>query len=387
MTRLHQFAFVVCTALILSGCNKETDQPVYQASEALPDYNQSRFAYYQQETRDWLLEHRVFMTKDKERELSLIMPQEFTPTTPNGEAVLLVHGLGDSPFSFKDIGRHLASKGYLVRTILLPGHASKVGDLQLPVIEDWQGAVEHHIALIKKKSDKLWLGGFSTGGNLVTEQALQDDSIQGLLLFAPAYKPTSKAVRFADIAGVFVDWVDIYPEVSHLRYNSLPMNGAAVYYQTSANVREQLKDQQYDKPVFMLLSEGDKVIDTPYVAETFSNVMVNPHSQLVWLGEQAPNESRVTAYTMKLDEQKISNGSHMGMLFSPLNSEYGTQGTMRICNNGQGDELEARCLAGEEVWYSAWGYTEPDKVHARLTYNPYFEESMQIMDKMMQVTQ
>ncbi|CAM4312602.1 hypothetical protein VIAG107301_10235 [Vibrio agarivorans] len=75
------------------------------------------------------------------------------------------------------------------------------------------------------------------------------------------------------------------------------------------------------------------------------------------------------------------------MLFSPLNSEYGTQGTIRICNNGQGDDLEARCLAGEEVWYSAWGYTEPDKVHARLTYNPYFAESMQIMEKMMQVTQ
>ncbi|WP_394241940.1 alpha/beta hydrolase [Vibrio astriarenae] len=387
MFRLPQLSLPLLTAVSLLGCNSSTKQPEYQASAYLPAYNQSRFDEYQTETRQWLLQHRIFLTEDREQELSFIMPQQFNPEQPNGKAVLLVHGLGDSPFSFKDIGRHLAAQGYLVRTILLPGHASKVGDLQLPSIEDWEGVVKHHIELIKQESDSVWLGGFSTGGNLVTEHALQDDSIEGLLLFAPAFKPTSKAVRFADIASYFIDWVDVDPEVSHLRYNSLPMNGAAVYYQTSSNVRQQLKGQHYDKPVFMLLSEGDKVIDTPYVANTFSKVMTNPDNQLVWLGEDAPQDTRATTFSMQLDELKISNGSHMGMLFSPHNSEYGQDGTMLICNNGQGEDLEAQCLAGEDVWYSAWGYTEPDKIHARLTYNPYFAQSMQIMDELMQVQQ
>jgi alpha-beta hydrolase superfamily lysophospholipase len=43
---------------------------------------------------------------------------------PNGKALVLVHGLGDSPYSFRDIANHLAEQDYLVRAILLPSHGS-----------------------------------------------------------------------------------------------------------------------------------------------------------------------------------------------------------------------------------------------------------------------
>ncbi len=62
----------------------------------------------------------------------------------------------------------------------------------------------------------------------------------------------------------------------------------------------------------------------------------------------------------------------MSNLFSSTNSLYGTQSKFRICDNGQGSNKESKCKAGDEVWYGPWGYKENDKVHARLTYNPYF---------------
>ena len=83
---------------------------------------------------------------------------------------------------------------------------------------------------------------------------------------------------------------------------------------------------------------------------------------------------------MKIPEQRISNGSHMGLLFSPSNPYYGINGSEKICSNGQEEGFEAQCNATSEVWYSAWGYREEGKNHARLTYNPYFSDSMEKLD-------
>lgn len=370
-------------SVALLGCSNEPVDPAFQASAQLPQYQQDSFEQYQKETRAWLAENRVFVTDNKQQELDANAPTEYRPLEPNGKAVLLVHGLGDSPYSFVDIATHLQEQGYLVRTILLPGHGSKAGDLMLPTLSDWQQVVAHHTKLLQQDYDSVWLGGYSTGANLVTSQAIHDPSISGLMLFSPAFQPNSPAVQYASLASNFITWADQDPEDNYLRYNSLPMNGAAVYYQTSEAVREDLEQAQYDKPVFIMMSEGDSVIDTQYVADQFSAALSNPNNALIWQGETSLADPRSQTFSMQLDQQRISNGSHMGLLFSPDNPNYGINGSERICNNGQETEAEAKCSAGEEIWYSAYGHQEAGKIHARLTYNPYFAQSMQMLDKVM----
>ena len=285
------------TLVTLLGCSADIQAPEYESADSLPNYTQSSFAEYLASTREWLEQNRLFITAEKQSELSLVTPKEYHPDKPNGQGVLLVHGLGDSPYSFADVATHLAEQGYLVRTILLPGHASKVGDLQLPTLEDWQGVVHHHIQLLKQDTDSIWVGGYSTGANLVASEALKDRSINGMLLFSPALLPNSSAVKFAELASYFITWADQDPEDNPLRYNSLPMSAAAVYYQTSVQVRKQLEDAHYDKPVFMLMSEGDKVISTQFAIETFSTKMSHPKSHIVWQGEQALSEKRSTRFS------------------------------------------------------------------------------------------
>ncbi len=381
-TFVFYVAAVITTGLV--GCAaQQPDDPAFQKADALPSYNQSSFAQYIDETKVWLESNRLFLTQDKQTELQDIAPREYKPTTANGQGVLLVHGLGDTPYSFVDIATHLANKGYLVRTVLLPGHASKVGDLQLATLEGWQGVVKHNIDLLKNDTDSIWVGGYSTGANLVTEQALQDSDIEGILLFSPAFRPNSSAVQYAEFASHFITWADIDPETNPLRYNSLPMNAAAVYYDTSAKVREQLMHANYDKPVFMLMSEADQVIDTQYAISLFSERFSHPNSHIIWQGENTLSEPRSTQFSMYIPEQRISNGSHMGLMFAPNNPYYGMNGSHKICSNGQTEQQELACTNGEPVWYSAWGHTDANKGHARLTYNPYFKESMALLDKVM----
>ncbi|WP_060981624.1 alpha/beta hydrolase [Vibrio splendidus] len=380
MQRKPLLALLALTTLSLVGCSNETSIPAYETSPDLPNYQQDSFDAYVNDTQNWLLNNRVFMTEDKQLEIQLNSPTEYKPTEPNGKAVLLVHGLGDSPYSFNDIATHLAEQGYLVRTVLLPGHGSRVGDLMQPSLEDWQGVVAHHTKLLEQEYGSVWLGGYSTGANLVTSQAMHDPKVSGLLLFSPAFQPSSSAVQYAGLASYFVTWADQDPEDNVLRYNSLPMNGASVYYETSEVVREDLQDKHFDKPVFIMMSEGDSVIDTNYVQQAFTESMPNPSNVLIWQGETTLNDPRTIQYSMKLPEQRISNGSHMGLLFSPNNPYYGINGSEKICSNGQPEGFEEQCNTTNEVRYSAWGYQEDGKNHARLTYNPYFSDSMAKLD-------
>lgn len=380
------FVFYIAAAITtgLVGCATQQPQdPAFQKAKTLPSYSQATFTQYLDETKTWLEQNRLFLTQDKQTELHDVAPREYQPVEPNGQGVLLVHGLGDTPYSFVDIATHLASKGYLVRTVLLPGHASKVGDLQLATLESWQGVVKHNVELLKRDTDAIWVGGYSTGANLATEQALQDSDIEGILLFSPAFRPNSSAVQYAEFASNFITWADVDPETNPLRYNSLPMNAAAVYYDTSAQVREKLENAVYDKPVFMLMSEADQVIDTEYAVSLFSKRFSHPSSHIIWQGENGLPVTRSTRFSMYIPEQRISNGSHMGLMFSPNNPYYGMNGSIKICSNGQTEEQELACMNGDPVWYSAWGHHEETKGHARLTYNPYFDESMALLDKVM----
>jgi len=381
---LSALAFILIYGAALTGCESMPEDPNYLTADGLPDYNQADFDTYLQETQRWLLANRVFNSADEDKEIAANLPYEIKPENPNGQGVLLVHGLADSPFSFIDIAKHLAQQGYLVRTVLLPGHGSKVGDLILPTLADWQGVVAHHTQLLKQDVDKVWLGGYSTGANLVVSEAINDDDIAGLLLFSPAFKPNSFMVSLAPLASHFITWADRDPEDNYTRYNSLPMNAASIYYQTSQIVRDDLAKAQYNKPVFMMMSEGENVIDTKYAQNTFNQVMTNSNNKLVWEGEVQPADPRAISFSMDLPTQQISNGSHLGLLFSPLNPVYGRDGEIRICGNGQKEADEAKCQAGEQVWYSAYGYQESGKIHARLTWNPYFTQSMSLLDNVMQ---
>lgn len=385
MAKIKHFAlfFTVIMTLVIAGCGHAPRHPSYTTSDSLPPYTQPSFEQYVEETKLWIKEHRVFVTDDIDKEVTANAPFEIRPDKPNGQAVLFVHGLGDSPYSFIDIAQHLADRGYLVRTVLLPGHGSKAGDLILPKLSDWQKVVDHHTTLLKQQYASVWLGGYSTGANLATSQAINDPSIKGLLLFSPAFQPKSSLIRYADFASNFITWADLDPEDNYLRYNSLPMNGAAVYHQTSKIVRHDLEQFGYTKPVFIIMSESDSVIDTQYVQSTFTNTFIHPNNRLIWQGETVVKDSRSIQLTMQLEQAKILNGSHMGLLFSPENPEYGRTGDNRICSNGQTEEGEKYCLNGGKVWFSAWGYRQEGKVFARLTYNPYFAQTMRVIDQVM----
>lgn len=157
-------------------------------------------------------------------------------------SVVLLHGLTDSPYSLRHIGRHFRDSGHVVVGIRLPGHGTVPGGLTTVDWEDWSAATRLAVREALRRagpSVPLQLVGFSNGGALAMKYALdavEDPSLKRadrLILITPMIGITQLA-RFAGFAGlpaVFpafagAAWLGVVPEFNPFKYNSFPVNGA-----------------------------------------------------------------------------------------------------------------------------------------------------------------
>jgi alpha-beta hydrolase superfamily lysophospholipase len=161
--------------------------------------------------------------------------------TPRG-AVVLLHGLTDSPYSLRHVARRYVQDGFVAVAIRLPGHGTVPAGLSDVQWEQWMAAT--HLAVREARRlapapAHLHLVGFSNGGALAMKYALDvlDDKAlarpERIVLFAPMIGITSMA-RFAGVFGwpAFFPrfdkaaWLGIVPEFNPFKYNSFPVNGA-----------------------------------------------------------------------------------------------------------------------------------------------------------------
>jgi esterase/lipase len=345
---------------------------------------QTSFEAYRQETEAFVQANRTFVSQDREYELANNSPREWRPEGQPTKGILFVHGLGDSPWSFTDLGPALAAKGFLVRAILLPGCGTNPAEMIDVRVEDWRRAVAEQADILGREVDELYLGGFSNGSNLALEYAYAHPRVKGLILFSPAVKSGVGLAFLAPLTSVFKDWIlkpdPGEPDKDSWRYAVVPTNAFAQYHYASRTARKLLSDKPFDRPVAMVLVENDSVVDIPYMVRLFEERFTNPTSRLIYYGQPiAGLSNRVLFRPDKLPEYRISSFSHMGVMFAPNNPAYGFNTKSPLCQNGQSDEATARCLAGDEVWYSAWGLREPNKIHARLTFNPYFDWQLETL--------
>jgi len=372
---LHRLALLL-SVLTLQAC-ASSDAPLGQAS----------FAAYRQQTLEWIQANRTFQTDDHAAELAWNAPREWRPRGVARRGILLVHGLGDSPFSFNDVGQTLADQGFLVRTVLLPGHGSKPADMLDVTLKQWQQVVREQTRIMENEVPAVYLGGFSTGANLVLDYAYEHPEIAGLVLFSPAFRPENTYAWLTQYIGWFRPWLaspndGIRPMQTPVRYLNVPTNGFAQFYRSALLAQDHLAERLYTKPVFIAITQHDSVLDTTYVLDTFNARFSHPASRLIWYGDNpatAAKTPRVLVRNDYLPQDRIAQFSHMGLMFSPDDPLYGKDGKQRICWNGQQAEDMQKCLNGEPVWYSDWGHREPGKVFARLTFNPYFEWQTGVM--------
>ena len=172
-------------------------------------------------------------------------------------AVLLVHGLTDSPYAMRAVAEVFRDQGFYVLALRLPGHGTIPSGLVNVRWEDWYAAVElaaKHAAQRAGPGHPFYAGGFSTGAALTTlysVRALDNTSLPKpgrLVLISPAIGISKAAGLTKILAGLsFVpyfeksSWIDVLPEYDPYKYNSFPVNAGHQIYELTRELRGALE--------------------------------------------------------------------------------------------------------------------------------------------------
>ncbi|WP_428944747.1 alpha/beta hydrolase [Pantoea sp. FN060301] len=222
--------------------------------------------------------------------------------TPRG-AVVLLHGLTDSPYSLRHFAVNYQRQGYVVVAIRLPGHGTVPAALTKVEWEDWMAATRLAVREARQRVSAgapLQIMGFSNGGALAmkyTLDALEDPSLplpSRLILISPMIGVSSYA-RYAGLAGLpsllpaFARsaWLSILPEFNPFKYNSFPVKAARQSWLLTSALQTQLHQERentlLDKapPVLTFQSVADATVSTPAVIRALYNLLPDNGSELV----------------------------------------------------------------------------------------------------------
>jgi len=380
--------FIMLTAMLSSACS--ATGPLYTPSPTqLTAGPADDFTAYLAETRRYLENNLVPVEGfPREDQVEWNMPFRMVPpescTDGPTRGILLVHGLSDSPFVFRDFARALAKDCVEVRTVLLQGHGTRPGDMINARADVWREQVRTHFDTLADGVDVPLIGGFSLGGALATEMALSDQQPRpaGLVAIAPAWQLNGleNYLWLASTANLFLDFVEEEPELNPVKYESLTINAAVQLSDVLDSLQHRFSEQApSDLPLFLVATEADSVINLPYLLDSFHTRFGHPDNRMIVFRDQRRDwhykpDPKITLLDSYRPDQNILEFSHQSLPASPDNLLYGVGNPLQRCLEPNQLSLEeCRALPSGKLWYSAYS-DEPQPVPtSRLTYNPEFD--------------
>jgi alpha-beta hydrolase superfamily lysophospholipase len=228
---------------------------------------------------------------------------ELMPAGKPVGAVVLLHGLTDSPYSLRHIAEDYRQRGFVAVGIRLPGHGTVPGGLTNVDWEQWMAATRLAVREARRAAGAevpLQMVGFSNGGALAmkyTLDTLDDASLirpSRVVLISPMIGVTSFA-RFAGYAGwpaIFpafakTAWLNLMPEFNPFKYNSFPVKAARQSYLLTDILQQQIiKEAKSGRlsqlpPLLAFQSVVDSTVSTRAVVTALFNQLPANGSQLV----------------------------------------------------------------------------------------------------------
>jgi alpha-beta hydrolase superfamily lysophospholipase len=228
--------------------------------------------------------------------------QRLPAGAPRG-AVVLLHGLTDSPYSLRHVGRRYAERGFVVVGIRLPGHGTVPAGLTRADWQDWMAATRLAVREATRAAGAdvpLHLVGYSNGGALAMKyalDALEDSTLarpDQVVLVSPMIGVTAFA-RFSGVAGwpaVFPAfaksaWLGRVPEFNPFKYNSFPVRAGRESWVLTRKLQDQLRRLEESgalagvAPVLTFQSVLDFTVSTPAVISGLYQRLPDNGSELV----------------------------------------------------------------------------------------------------------
>jgi alpha-beta hydrolase superfamily lysophospholipase len=203
-------------------------------------------------------------------------------------ALLLVHGFGDSPATWRRMTPALAARGFTCEVMRLPHFAMPFDDYCRATADEWSAAVADHLAALRKTHARVVVVAHSLGCTIVLDAlARHPDAADAVVLLAPLIEISTVRspwltprtwFTLADHLLVFTDRIGLaLPR--DIRDREALKEAKIDQFMPRAIYRELFKlldrNQAHPPlprvPVLMFLADGDPVVDNEVATKFFED--------------------------------------------------------------------------------------------------------------------
>jgi carboxylesterase len=211
---------------------------------------------------------------------------------PAREALLLLHGFGDTPQTFAKLAVRLRARGFAVWAPLLPGHGRTLRDFRASGRDVWLAAAREALAATMMRHERVGVVGLSMGGALAVVLAAESRDITALALLAPYIEPPGSVrtlARAATVVGSVMPYLtgnsrrSIHDPIERLRavsYRAVPPRLVRELVKLAARAREDLP--RVSAPTLYIQSREDNRLTSGGAERAFA-ALGSATKELEWV--------------------------------------------------------------------------------------------------------
>jgi esterase/lipase len=215
-------------------------------------------------------------------------------------AIVLVHGLTDSPYFLREIGEYFCSEmGFDVYLPLLRAHGLKQPeDMKDASAARWKEDVAFAIGAAQQSGGKISIGGLSTGGTLSVDMAMSQPQIinGGVFLFSAALGLANNIEGLGNLTEAFLrtPFATFFDHLDHTnltndspcgnpyRYSKMDIGGATELSKLIEEVEQLMTNQVLIQPLFAAHSEADTTADIAAIEKLITR---SPQAEMFRIGK------------------------------------------------------------------------------------------------------
>jgi esterase/lipase/1-acyl-sn-glycerol-3-phosphate acyltransferase len=228
------------------------------------------YAIYRQDmaiyTKDYKQFYSVLHSRAKEAgEPFILFDEKLT------KGIVFAHGLKSSPSEIRDLCVYLHLQGFNVYGVRLRGHGTLPEDLRDVAYTEWLESFNRGYAAMRQVCNKIYLGGFSTGGLVALLSASRKRyPVEGVICINAALALQDVRVGYAvpalnavnDFLALFnadVEYIDLDPENPDINYSRIYVSTLAQLRKLMAETRKGLK--HIHVPLLVIQGGNDPVVN------------------------------------------------------------------------------------------------------------------------------
>jgi len=208
----------------------------------------------------------------------------------NRKGLVFSHGYMAAPAEAKDLAHYLFDKGINIYVPRLRGHGSAPEALKNITEMDWESDFERTFTAMRQVCDKVFIGGFSTGGLLALLHASKYP-VDGVIAInsalklnnlkvsyvVPSLNVFNEMISYLHAKGI-KEWIENHSENPNINYNKHPLESIAQMEKVMTKTDKIL--QRITAPILILQGDNDPVVN-PKSAQFIYNRVKSKWKKLV----------------------------------------------------------------------------------------------------------